>query len=46
MELLSAAGAVLTGATLGGGTPGARNSVFLNQEHPSHVILPIVPPRA
>jgi putative CocE/NonD family hydrolase len=24
----------------------ARNSVFLNQDHPSHVILPIVPPRA
>jgi putative CocE/NonD family hydrolase len=24
----------------------ARNSVLMNQEHPSHVILPIVPPRA
>jgi putative CocE/NonD family hydrolase len=24
----------------------ARNSLFLNQDHPSHVILPIVPPRA
>ena len=24
----------------------ARNTVFLNEAHPSHVILPIVPPRA
>jgi putative CocE/NonD family hydrolase len=23
----------------------ARNSVYLNQDRPSHVILPIVPPR-
>jgi hypothetical protein len=24
----------------------ARNTVFLSQDRPSHVILPIVPPRA
>jgi hypothetical protein len=31
---------------MGGVRQVARNTLFLNKDHPSHVVLPIVPPRA